>query len=58
MRQISRWYAVEVVYEGKIPAGHYTGSVGRDNDIFQVLKIMQSAGVHFKIEGRKLIVLS
>ena len=58
MRQISRWYAVEVVYEGKIPAGHYSGSVSRDNDIFQVLKIMQSAGVRFKIEGRKVIVLS
>ena len=58
MRQISRWYDVEVVYEGKIPAGHYSGSVNRDNDIAQVLKIMQSAGVRFKIEGRKLIVLS
>jgi len=50
MRQISRWYAVEVVYEGKIPDGHYSGAVSRDNDIFQVLKIMQSGGVRFKIE--------
>lgn len=58
MRQISRWYAVEVVYEGKIPDGHYSGAVNRDNDIFQVLKIMQSGGVRFKIEGRKVIVLS
>lgn len=58
MRQISRWYAVEVVYEGKIPDGHYSGAVSRDNDIFQVLKIMQSGGVRFKIEGRKVIVLS
>lgn len=58
MRQISRWYAVEVVYEGKIPDGHYSGAVSRDNDIFQVLKIMQSGGVRFTIEGRKVIVLS
>lgn len=58
MRQISRWYNVEVVYEGKIPAGHFTGLVSRNNDISQVLKIMQSAGVRFKIEGRKLIVLA
>jgi transmembrane sensor len=57
MRQISRWYNVEVVYEGKIPAGHFTGLVSRNNNISQVLKIMQSAGVRFKIDGRKLIVL-
>ena len=58
MRQISRWYDVEVMYEGKIPTGHFTGLVSRDNDIEQVLKIMQSGGVRFKIEGRKVIVLS
>jgi len=58
MRQVSRWYNVEVVYEGKIPDGHFTGIVSRDNDIFQVLKIMESGGVRFKIEGRKVIVLS
>ncbi len=58
MRQISRWYNVEIVYEGKIPEGHFTGMVNRENDIFQVLKIMQSGGVRFKIEGRKVFVLS
>ena len=58
MRQISRWYDVEVMYEGKIPTGHFTGLVSRDNDIKQVLKIMQSGGVRFKIIGRKVIVLS
>ncbi|MDQ2720052.1 MAG: FecR domain-containing protein [Bacteroidota bacterium] len=58
MRQISRWYNVEVVYEGKIPSGHFSGIVSRGNDISQVLKIMESGGVRFKIEGRKVIVLS
>ncbi len=57
MRQISRWYDVEIVYEGKIPTGHFSGLVSRDNDISQVLKIMQAGGVHFKIEGRKVVVL-
>ena len=58
MREISRWYDVEVVYEGKIPTGHFSGLVSRGNDISQVLKIMQAGGVRFKIEGRKVIVLS
>ena len=58
MRQISRWYDVDVVYEGNIPSGHFTGVVNRSNDISQVLKIMQAGGVRFKIDGRKLVVLS
>ena len=58
MRQISRWYDVEIVYEGKIPTGHFSGIVSRANDISQVLKIMQAGGVHFKIEGRKVVILS
>jgi len=58
MRQVSRWYDVEIVYEGKIPAGHFSGSVSRENNISQVLKIMEAGGVHFKIEGRKVIVSS
>jgi transmembrane sensor len=58
MRQISRWYNLEVVYEGKIPPGHFTGSVSRSNNILDVLKILESGGVRFKIEGHKITVLS
>ncbi|MDP4284168.1 MAG: FecR domain-containing protein [Bacteroidota bacterium] len=58
MRQISRWYNVDIVYEGRVPVGHYTGMVSRENDISQVLKIMEAGGVRFKIEGRKVVVLS
>ncbi|MEO5889332.1 MAG: FecR domain-containing protein [Ferruginibacter sp.] len=58
MRQISRWYNVDVVYEGKIPPGHFSGIVSRTNDISQVLKIIQAGGVRFKITGRKVTVFS
>ncbi len=57
MRQISRWYDVEVVYENEIPSRHFTGMISRSNDISQVLKILQSGGVKFRIEGRKIIVI-
>lgn len=58
MRQISRWYDVGIEYEGKIPTGHFSGLVSRQNDISQVLKIMEAGGVRYKIEGRKVIILS
>lgn len=56
MRQIARWYDVEVVYEGKIPTGHYTGAVSRSNDINEALHVMQADGVGFRIEGHKITV--
>lgn len=58
MREISRWYDVDIEYEGKIPSGHFSGMMSRENDISQVLKIMEAGSVHFKIEGRKVIVYS
>lgn len=58
MRQISRWYNVEIIYENGIPEGHITGKIPRNTNLSNVLKIMQLSGVHFKIEGRKVIVLA
>lgn len=57
MRQISRWYDVEIEYRGKIPEGHFSGIVSQSNEITKVLDILQTGGVNFKTEGRKIIVL-
>jgi ferric-dicitrate binding protein FerR (iron transport regulator) len=57
MQKISRWYNIEVVYQGKIPDGHYTGIISRDTNLSQVLKMLEFSGVHFKVEGKKLIVM-
>ena len=58
MRQVSRWYDVEIAYEGTISKGHFSGMISRQNNILQVLKILEGGGVGFKIEGRKVIVYS
>lgn len=56
MRQIARWYDIEIVYED-IPKGTYSGQVSRNTNITNVLKILEvMGGVHFKIQGRKVIV--
>jgi transmembrane sensor len=57
MRQVSRWYNVDVVYEGKISSKSFSGIVSRSNNVSEVLKIMEKAGVHFRIEGRTITVL-
>lgn len=56
MRQLSRWYDVEVVYEGKVPDLAFTGEMQRNLSLQQVLHGFDAMGVHFKIEGRKIIV--
>ncbi|MES2331333.1 MAG: FecR domain-containing protein [Bacteroidota bacterium] len=56
MRQVERWYDVEVVYEGAVPSGHYVGSPSRDLTAAQMLKIVEYSGVKFSIEGKKIII--
>jgi transmembrane sensor len=58
MLQISRWYDVEVVYEGKKPGIRFSGEMGRDLNLSQVLKALDMMGVKFRIEGRILIVMN
>ncbi|NOW95045.1 FecR family protein [Mucilaginibacter sp. SG564] len=56
MRQLSRWYDVDVVYQGKVPVDRFSGTLSRNVNISKVLKLLEFTGVKFKIEGRKLII--
>jgi len=56
MRQISRWYNVDVEYQGQIPSSTYHGRISRNSNASAILKILQLSGINFTIEGRKIIV--
>ncbi|MEP7375143.1 MAG: FecR domain-containing protein [Chitinophagaceae bacterium] len=56
LRQLSRWYDMDIVYEGKMPKREFEGKIGRDLNLSQVLKLLETLQVHFRIEGNKLIV--
>lgn len=58
MRQLERWYDIEVVYEGNKPADLFFGGISRSSTLMEVLKILQVSKVRFRLEGKKLIVLS
>ncbi|EHQ25937.1 FecR family protein [Mucilaginibacter paludis] len=58
MRQVARWYDVEVAYEGKITDYKFAGDLRRNTNLANVLQIFEQGGIHFRIEGRKLIVTS
>ena len=56
MRQISRWYNVDVEYQGQIPTATYRGRISRNSNASTVLKILELSGINITIEGRKIII--
>ena len=59
VKDLSRWYDVDISFEGKPANLSYVGMVSRSKNISAVLKILESAGgLHFKIEGRKIIIMN
>lgn len=57
MRKISRWYNVEIVYQGELPTDEFGGRVNRFGNVSQVLnKLELTNKVHFKIDGRRITV--
>lgn len=56
MRQLERWYDVEIVYEKNVPDIQFWGKMKRDLSLSQVLQGLGEVGVKFRIEGKKLIV--
>lgn len=57
LRQVSRWYDVDVVFEKEIPSRAFEGEIQRDLNLSQVLKILEKNKVHFKLEGKILRVM-
>ncbi len=58
MRQISKWYDLEVIYVSPISKKRFNGMIKRDQNLKEVLKIMEAGGIKFKLEGKKLYISS
>jgi transmembrane sensor len=56
MRQISRWYDLDIRYEGKLPNDTYGGRISKNLPLSQMLKMLESNGVKFTLEGKILKV--
>ncbi|MBS1565441.1 MAG: FecR domain-containing protein [Bacteroidetes bacterium] len=58
MRQVMRWYDVEVVYKENLSAIELSGIISQKKDVRQLLEILEETGkVHFLLQGRKVTVL-
>lgn len=58
MQQLSRWYDVDVTYQGDVSGKTLTGSMPRNEELAETLRKLEETGtVHFRVTGRKITVL-
>ena len=56
LRQISRWYDADIEYKGNVNL-HFTGQLTRNENVSKVFEQLALTGeVHFKIDGKRIIV--
>jgi len=57
MRQIERWYSVDVVYEGVKPDLYITGMISRSNNVSKILTLIEeTGGIEFEIGDKQIVV--
>jgi transmembrane sensor len=56
MRQISRWYDVEIIYEGKSKEHDFVGKIDRNIPLSGVVNALKQSGINCRVEQNKLIV--
>ncbi|WP_316825450.1 FecR family protein [Pedobacter miscanthi] len=57
MLKLSRWYNIDVSYQGPISGEGFNGKISRYKNISQALKMLEKTGaVHFEVKGRRVTV--
>jgi ferric-dicitrate binding protein FerR (iron transport regulator) len=56
LRQVSRWYDVEVDMKGELPDHSFGGTIGRNVSLTDVIEALNIYGVNCRLEKGKLIV--
>lgn len=57
MRQLARWYDVEVEYQGDMATRKFSGEIQRELNLSEVLEGLQDIGLHFTISAKKLRIM-
>lgn len=57
LRQVARWYDLDIEYSGKAPADLFSGKIERSLPLSGILKLLSSGQIRAEVRGRKLVVL-
>ncbi|GGM89349.1 iron dicitrate transporter FecR [Dyadobacter beijingensis] len=56
MGELTKWYDVEVHYEGKLPDRKFSGEIPRSATLSQVLEILEISKVHLDIAEKQVLL--
>jgi len=56
MRQLSRWYDIEVEYEGPVPERSFTGGIDRNANLSTAIAILKNLNISFELKGRTITI--
>ena len=56
MEELSRWYGLDVRFEGNAASRHFGGKISRSSNLPEVLKILELSKVHFRVEKKTIVV--
>lgn len=56
MRQVSRWYNAEVIYNGKIPAKQLSGKIPRSVNVEKLVEMLAYNGIRCKVEYNQITI--
>ena len=56
MRIVSRWYNLDVIYEGNIPERTITGGISKNESLPELLKVLEWNKIHFTFSNNQIII--
>lgn len=56
MRQLERWYDIQVVYEGKVPDVIFKGKMDRNVQLADMVGFLKNFGIKASLQERRLII--
>jgi transmembrane sensor len=57
MRQLARWYDLEINYKGAIPKREFGGEMQKDLPLSSLLRLLEKSNIRVNLAGKKLTVL-
>jgi transmembrane sensor len=56
MKELARWYDVDVKYDGVLPSREFSGEIPRNVNASQILDILTFKKIHYQIDGKTIII--
>ena len=58
MRQIGRWYDMDIVFRNTAPRFHFRGILHRDVNLSAILDYLSESGVKYTIQGKTITIIN